>query len=163
MSRQPQISASIEIDAPPELVWEILTDFDRYPEWNPFTVAVATDFEMGAAVRMKVALLGRRTQRQTEYITTLVPGQKVCWGMNETTAWLIGATRCQLLEPLDGGRTRYTSDDRITGILAPLVMLIYGRAMQRGFESVCTALKRCAEELAAAASSGTKAIVSPDH
>ena len=33
------------------------------------------------------------------------------------------------------GRTRYTSDDTITGILAPLVMLVYGRPMQRGFES----------------------------
>jgi hypothetical protein len=150
MSRPPQISASIEIDAPSELVWAILTDFDRYPEWNPFNVGMATDFEMGSAVRMEVALTGSRTQRQTEYITTLVPGQKVCWSMNQTPAWLIGATRCQRLEPLDGGCTRYTSDDKITGVLTPLVMLIYGRAMQRGFESVCKALKRRAEELAAA-------------
>jgi hypothetical protein len=52
-------------------------------------------------------------------------------------------------EPLGEGRTRYTSDDTITGILAPLVMLVYGRPMQKGFESACTARKRRAEELAA--------------
>ena len=145
MSRQPQVSASIEIDVPSEVVWTVLTDFDRYAEWNPFNVGMTTEFEMGAAVHMEVALVGSRTQRQTEYITTLVPGQKVCWSMNRTPAWLIRATRCQLLEPLGEGRTRYTSDDTITGILAPLVMLVYGRAMQRGFESACTALKRRAE------------------
>jgi len=25
----------IEVGAPPEVVWEILTDFDRWPDWNP--------------------------------------------------------------------------------------------------------------------------------
>ena len=25
-----------EIEAPAERVWHILTDFARYPEWNPF-------------------------------------------------------------------------------------------------------------------------------
>jgi hypothetical protein len=145
MPRKPQVSASVEIDAPPEQVWKILTEFDRYAEWNSFNVSMATTFEIGAAVRMEVALIGKRTQMQTEYITTLEPGAKVCWSMNQPPAWLLGATRCQLLEPLDGDRTRYTSDDLITGILAPVVMFIYGRAMQRGFEAVCCGLKRHAE------------------
>lgn len=146
MQSKPQVSASIEIDAAPEQVWEILTDFDRYAEWNSFNVSMATTFEVGAAVRMEVALVGERTQMQTEYITTLEPGTKVCWSMNQPPAWLLGATRCQFLEPLVGGRTRYTSDDLITGILAPLVMRVYGRAMQRGFEAVCSDLKRRAED-----------------
>ena len=25
----------IEIQSTPERVWEVLTDFDKYPEWNP--------------------------------------------------------------------------------------------------------------------------------
>ena len=33
---------------------------------------------------------------------------------------------------LGEGRTRYTSDDTITGILAPLVMLVYGRPHAEG-------------------------------
>jgi len=148
MSRRPQVSASVEIDAPAELVWAVLTDFGRYPDWNPFNVGMKTTFEMGAPVFMDVALVGNRTQRQTEYITALEPGRKVCWSMNRPPAWLIGATRCQILVALDAGRTRYTSNDAITGVLAPVVMLVYGRAMQRGFESVCTALKQRAERMA---------------
>jgi len=31
------VRGEIEIDAPIERAWQILTDVDRYGEWNPFT------------------------------------------------------------------------------------------------------------------------------
>jgi hypothetical protein len=37
------------------------------------------------------------------------------------------------------------NQDELRGWLAPLVMAAFGRAMQRGFESVATALKKRAE------------------
>lgn len=38
-------SAEIEIAAPPSAVWAVLTDYDRYPEWNPFVVNLSGDKE----------------------------------------------------------------------------------------------------------------------
>ena len=29
-----------ETDAPPDVVWEVLLEFDSYPEWNPFVRAI---------------------------------------------------------------------------------------------------------------------------
>jgi hypothetical protein len=31
-----EIVTEIEINAPPSRVWQILTDFEKYPTWNPF-------------------------------------------------------------------------------------------------------------------------------
>ena len=29
-------SATVDIAAPPDQVWGVLADLDRYPDWNPF-------------------------------------------------------------------------------------------------------------------------------
>jgi uncharacterized protein YndB with AHSA1/START domain len=31
-----QLEAMIEIQAPPEQVWSVVLDFERYADWNPF-------------------------------------------------------------------------------------------------------------------------------
>ena len=50
--------------------------------------------------------------------------------------------RTQRLAPLDGGaRTLYTSEDVMTGLLRPLVLLLYGDAVRSGFEAMAAALK----------------------
>jgi hypothetical protein len=35
-SMEKEIVTEIEINAPPGRVWQILTDFENYPTWNPF-------------------------------------------------------------------------------------------------------------------------------
>jgi SAM-dependent methyltransferase len=35
-------SSAIEVGAPPEVVWEVLTDFERWPAWNPNRTGSAT-------------------------------------------------------------------------------------------------------------------------
>ena len=40
-----ELRAEIEIAAPPERVWRVLSDFDAYPDWDPFirSIVVAAD------------------------------------------------------------------------------------------------------------------------
>lgn len=140
------VKAEIEIDAPPERVFDILTDLDRYEEWNPFTPSIKSTLEIGAAVRMRVRLLeGKRLFRQVEYVTANERPRKLCWGANIPLRPLIRADRCQTLEALELDRTRYICTDEISGWLTPIVMRYFGAAMQRGFEDCAFALKQRAE------------------
>lgn len=38
-----ELFTEIEIKATPESVWQLLTDFEKYPEWNPFIRRASED------------------------------------------------------------------------------------------------------------------------
>ena len=139
------VGASAVIEAPVERVWAVLVDVERYPEWNPFTVSVQTDFALGSPVDMRVDLFGRgRTLHQVEYVTSYVEGRRVSWGVNVGPGWFITADRWQELTDLGDGRTRYETVDEFTGVGVGFMLLLMRRHMARGFQDVALALKaRC--------------------
>jgi hypothetical protein len=152
-----EVEASSEIDAPRDAVWEVLVDFDAYPEWNPFTRRVSTTLEVGAPVSMHVDMPGRSARDRVEWVNLVEPGRTICWGMHIGHPGLLTANRWQRLHDLVGGRTRYHTVDRFSGLLVPLVMAFYGEPTRQGFASVAEGLKARVEERAASGSGAAAA------
>ena len=138
-------SDSIDIEAPVQRVWEILVDVERYGEWNPFTTRVDTSLEVGSSVDLYVTL-GPFRLKQPELIQDVVPTSLLAWGMTMGARWLLKTRREQRLEPLGDSRCRYTTTDAFTGVLTPLVVLLFGGLIRRGFNAMALALKERAEE-----------------
>lgn len=141
--------ASVEIDAPPAIVWRVLTDLARYPAWNPFTIEVRSSLRVGEPVDMHVRMsrLGR-TLEQREHVREIVPGKRIRWGMRLASAHLLSGERDQRLEPLPEDRTRYVTEDVISGLLTPLVGAIYGPSLEQGFYAMAHALAQEASRVA---------------
>jgi len=135
------VEASVEIDAPREVVWAALVDFESYPRWNPFTTSVRTDLEIGAPVSLGVAMPGRSYSDRVEWVNLVEPGRTICWGMMLGHPALLVANRWQTLSEVGEGRTRYHTVDRFSGLFVPVMMAIYAEPMRRGFESVGLGLK----------------------
>jgi len=134
------------INASSEKVWAIIMDLDRYPEWNPYTIAMKSTLKIGDPMVMSVKMSELLTIEQTEHIRVLEEGHKVCWGIDTTTPEFNSGERCQWLEPLPEGGTRYITEDLIEGTANPLVTLLFGEAVQNGFDAVALALKQRAEQ-----------------
>ncbi len=134
------VTASVDIRAPAEDVWAVLVDFAQYPAWNPFTPQVDAELVAGAPVRLVVDMPGRRQLERVERINRVEPRRVLCWGMHMGHRSLLCANRWQVLEPVHAG-TRYTTVDRFSGLLVPVVMALYGTPMQRGFQQMADALK----------------------
>nr|WP_319373964.1 SRPBCC family protein [uncultured Methanobacterium sp.] len=43
-----EIYTEIEINASASTVWDILTDFDKFPKWNPFMKKISGNLQEGA-------------------------------------------------------------------------------------------------------------------
>ncbi len=142
------VQASALISAPANRVWSILTDLDRYSQWNPFTPTVESDLQPGSAAVLHVRMPGRPPMVRTEWVNSMIPGQRLCWGMVMGHRWLLVANREQRVEPISDGSCRYVTVDRFSGLLTPLMLLLFRRPMQRGFQAAADGLKHAAEATA---------------
>ena len=136
----------VDIDAPAERVWSILEDLDRYAEWNPFTVRIETDFVVGHPIVLHVSFDGAKPMRQTEILRRWAPGEELRWSMTIGPAWFFRAERVQRVEVLGPARCRYISEDAFAGLFSPVVELLYGPKVQRGFDALGAALARRAQQ-----------------
>ena len=138
------VRAEVEIDAPLERVWEILKNTDRYGEWNPFTPRVETTLQIGDPIHLHVRLVGKRLVHRVEFITRNAP-HTLGWEMKMGARFLLYAERVQVLTAVDQNRTHYKTEDCFTGWLRPLVLGLFGKAMERGFVDCALGLKKAAE------------------
>ena len=136
----------IRIDAPAGLVWQVLKDVERYGEWNPFTPQVRTDFRIGSPAHLLVKM-GPAKVRIAETVSAFEEPRLIAWGKTFGARWLLAAVREQHLEPVSEASCRYHNTDRLTGLLAPLVLLCAGGYMRVGFTDVGEGLKRQSEAL----------------
>lgn len=49
-----EIKTEIIIQASPETIWTILTDFDAYPQWNPFIVSIKGNAIKGNKIEISI-------------------------------------------------------------------------------------------------------------
>lgn len=48
--------AQITIDASPATVWQVITDFEAFPQWNPMTPAMKGELALGASLKGMLGL-----------------------------------------------------------------------------------------------------------
>jgi hypothetical protein len=136
-----EIRAERVIEASAEEVFGVLADLPAYAEWNPFTPGVRSTLVVGSPVELDVVLHGR-LYHQVETVLANDPGRELAWGARMGGGLLLRTRRSQIVTPIDARRSRYASHQRIEGLLAPLVKLLYARTIRDGFEAVGDALAR---------------------
>lgn len=142
-------SDPVEIGAPASVVWQILTDLDRYGEWNPFCVKCESTLEVGAAVKMSLADYANpgRLFPNVEYICAFEPERLLSWEKKFDPAWPYPARRDQIIQSLSPDRCRYVSTDAFTGEYGIHVMRFAGPWIERAFNDTARALKHRAEAM----------------
>ena len=139
------IEKSLQIAAPPEVVWEVITDLARYGEWNPFVVACQSTLKPGDPIDLQVKLMAK-PQRQVEWMLENEPQRKLAYRMKPVPAGALSSYRSHELEPAAGG-TRYRSYFRLQGWLMPLVRGLLGSKLEAGFAGMTDGIHRRAEAL----------------
>lgn len=124
-----------------DTVWNVLTDFRNYSAWNEFCPIVQADLREGGKIVMRVRLRSNWPMvRQTEHLRAIEPKHRLVYGINY--GFLLYTERIQELKPTEFGTTSYSSVITMRGWLAPLVHLLFAKAIHTGFERSVGGLKR---------------------
>ncbi|MHB1729988.1 MAG: SRPBCC family protein [Leptospirillum sp.] len=74
-----EIETTIDIHAPVVDIWQILTDLQRYGEWNPLVVQAAGSLTVGQRLELSVQLPGSRPTHFSPMLIALVPEREIRW------------------------------------------------------------------------------------
>ena len=138
------LHAAIDIDAPAERVWQVVSDFAQYSDWNPFIVRAAGEPRVGERLDVTIAAPGMKPVSFRPRVLDFQPGRLIRWKGEFKLPGLFDGRHALIVDPLDGGRSRFTTHEDVTGVLLPFTGKVM-TASQQGFELMARAVKERAE------------------
>jgi len=136
-----ELRTEIEIDAPAERVWAVLTDFDRFPDWNPFIRRIRGNVQVGSRLDVFIGASGTREMRFRPTVMKVVPNRELRWLGRLGLPRLFDGEHIFQIEPLGSMRARFIQREQFRGLLAPLLARSLNRDARRGFEEMNRALR----------------------
>lgn len=109
----------IEIQSTPERVWEIMTDFDKYPEWNPLLCRAEGKLAAGE----KVNLTARSASNDMNLLCTVTavePNRQFSWKFHVILPFLFRGEHIFKIEPINEHKVRFIDREIFHGLLVPL-------------------------------------------
>ena len=73
-----EVSHEIVVAASSSVVWEVLVDLDRYPEWNRYSPIVRGRVAVGEVIWVE-AHLDDEIQHVQNIVISVKPDQELCW------------------------------------------------------------------------------------
>jgi hypothetical protein len=140
-----ELRREIEIDAPPERVWAVVTDFAAYPAWNPFVRQIGGELREGARLEVRIEPPGARAMTFKPTVRAVNPNRELRWLGRLLVRGIFDGEHTLRIEPLADGHSRFVQSERFSGLLVGLVKRTLEKT-EAGFEQMNTALKTRVEQ-----------------
>jgi hypothetical protein len=142
------LSTSIDIDAAPDRVWQVLTDLAAYPEWNPFITRAEGEVRPGGRLTLRLQPVGGRGLTIRPTVLEAEPGRRFRWLGKLGVPGLFDGEHTFTITGRDGG-VRLVQEESFRGLLVPVLARSLRRHTLPAFQAMNEALKQRAERTAA--------------
>lgn len=139
-----ELRTDVVINAPPARVWEVLTDFRSYPEWNPFITRIDGEPVPGTGLEVRIEPPGGRVMTFKPKVLVAEPSRELSWLGRLLVPGLFDGEHHFEIEPIGGDRSRLVQREIFRGLLVSLFAGTLAKTEQ-GFEQMNRALKARSE------------------
>jgi hypothetical protein len=137
-----EIKTEILINATPEKVWSILTNFDNYPNWNPFIKSLNGEVKVGKKITVSIEPLNSKGMTFKPKVISFVTNKELKWlGHLLFKGLFDGEHKFELIDN-GNGTTTFKQSEKFKGIFVGLLNL---ENTKKGFEAMNEKLKELAE------------------
>jgi uncharacterized protein YndB with AHSA1/START domain len=111
-----EIHVTTELDAPPEQVWAVLADFERYHLWNSGVEQVVARTEWSTRLLIRLKRPGKRPVRLRGSLVEFNRPRLLQWSGGHPLWGLLSVTHTLYLRPAGGG-TLLEQTAKVRGLL----------------------------------------------
>jgi hypothetical protein len=140
-----EIKTEITITATPEKVWEILTNFNEYPNWNPFIKLIKGQVVVGKKIIARIEPPEAKEMTFKPKILTFVENKELSWlGHLLFPGLFDGKHKFELVDN-GNGTTTFKQSEIFRGVLVPFFKKQLKNNTKNGFIEMNEKLKELAE------------------
>src|SRR4029450_5692455 len=136
-----RLRTEIEIQASPDRVWETLTDFAAYPDWNPFIVQAAGEPVPGGRLQLRMRLPGRRPMTFRPKVLEATSAHRLRWLGHLFVPGLFDGEHTFTIDPVGADRAPPPRQGEFRALLVPVILAFIGKPTEEGFRLMNQALK----------------------
>jgi hypothetical protein len=135
------IETTIKIKASAEKIWSILTDFPKYPEWNPFVFSMEGEAKEGTSLKANI-----QGMKFKPLVLAAKKNQEFRWRGSLFVKGLFDGEHYFLLNENGDGTTTLIHGENFSGLLVSMFSKTLDTKTKSGFEKLNAALKQRAEK-----------------
>lgn len=141
-----EIKTDILINATPSKVWAILTNFDNYPNWNPFIKSITGQVAVGNKITAQIQPPNSSKMTFTPKVLAFETNKEFRWLGHLLFAGLFdGEHKFELIDN-QNGTTTFIQTESFKGMLVPLFKKTLNTNTTNGFNLMNQKLKELAEQ-----------------
>ncbi|TCK92570.1 hypothetical protein EDC19_1719 [Natranaerovirga hydrolytica] len=139
-----ELRTEIHIQAPVEKVWKVLTDVEKYPQWNPFIKSLQGDLVEGEIIQVELQPADKKPMTMRPQIILVQKERELRWKGRMFLPGIFDGEHIFELTVLENQTTQFIHREKFSGIMVPFLKKMLDNNTRRGFEMMNQQLKeRC--------------------
>ncbi|MGB3075030.1 MAG: SRPBCC domain-containing protein [Chitinophagales bacterium] len=141
-----EIKTEILINATPQKVWKILTDFKNYPNWNPFIKSISGEIAVGKKIIARLEPPGASGMTFKPVVLAFETNKEFRWLGHLLFEGLFDGEHIFELIDKGNGTTLFIQREKFKGVLVPVFNKMLDNTTLNGFNLMNKKLKELAEQ-----------------
>ena len=141
-----EVYSEIQIKASASVVWGILTDFEKFGEWNPFITEISGKLKEGSELRVFMEPPNSKGMEFKPTLKKVETEKKIQWLGKVWIPKLFDGEHRWIINQIDDNNVLFIQKERFTGIFVPFFSKLL-KNTKSGFKMMNQNLKQRSEEM----------------